>query len=140
MGYYGAPLMTAEVVKDGWLNTGDFARIDKEGRIAICGRSKDLIIHKGFNIYPQEIENVLMQHPAVFKAAIVGKHEDESGEIPIAYVAVREKGFDGENVLRNFCRQNLAAYKIPRKFIFLEDLPMNATGKVDKKKLHNFLQ
>lgn len=136
LGYYHAPEITAQVLVDGWLNTGDLASIDKEGRIAIRGRSKDLIIHKGFNIYPQEVENVLLKHPHVFKAAVVGKTEEMSGQIPVAYVAVR--GGSAESVekgLKKLCNEHLAAYKVPRQIICLEDLPMNATGKVDKKQL-----
>ncbi len=136
LGYYHAPEVTAQVLVDGWLNTGDLASVDKEGRIAIRGRSKDLIIHKGFNIYPQEVENVLLKHPLVFKAAVIGKTEEMSGEIPVAYVAVRSQDLESvEKGLKKLCNEHLAAYKIPRQIICLEDLPMNATGKVDKKQL-----
>lgn len=138
LGYYNAPDATAQVLQDGWLNTGDLAVIDSEGILAITGRSKDLIIHKGFNIYPQEIENILMLHPVVFKVAVVGRDEASSGQIPVAYVAVRAFDKDLENSLRELCTNNLAGYKVPRKIICLEDLPMNATGKVDKKQLVKF--
>lgn len=136
LGYYNSPEATAQILVDGWLNTGDLASFDAEGRIAIRGRSKDLIIHKGFNIYPQEVENVLLKHPYVFKAAVVGKNEEMSGQVPVAYVAVR--GSDAKQVeegLRKLCNEHLATYKVPRQIICLEDLPMNATGKVDKKQL-----
>lgn len=135
MGYYKSPEATALVLQDEWLNTGDLASYDKAGNIAITGRIKDIIIHKGFNIYPAEIENVLLKHPTVFKAAVVGLEEDASGQIPVAYVAVKDRTSDLENALRELCLHNLAAYKVPRKFICLDDLPMNATGKVDKKQL-----
>lgn len=135
MGYYKAPDATACVLVDGWLNTGDMARKDELGNLAISGRSKDIIIHKGFNIYPAEIENVLMKHPSVFKAAVIGQDEEMSGQVAIAFLAVKKIDTDLEKNLRDLCAHNLAAYKIPRKFICLEDLPMNATGKVDKKKL-----
>lgn len=136
LGYYHAPEATAKILVDGWLNTGDLASIDAEGRIMIKGRSKDLIIHKGFNIYPQEVENVLLKHPHVFKAAVVGKAEEMSGEIPVAYVAIRnQEGKSVEEGLRKLCNEHLAAYKVPRQIICLEDLPMNATGKIDKKRL-----
>jgi len=133
-GYYNDPVLTASVVHDGWLNTGDLARIERDGNIMIVGRSKDLIINKGFNIYPQEVENVLLRHPAVIKAAVVAQEED-GGQVPVAYVAVRE----GVKVLpaeiTAFCRDNLAAYKVPRVVTCLADLPMTATGKVDKKNI-----
>ncbi len=138
LGYYHAPEATQAVLQDGWLNTGDLAVIKNNGMLAITGRSKDLIIHKGFNIYPQEIENVLMLHPAVFKAAVIGRHEVASGQIPVAYVAVKESSGnkrDVEKNLRVLCSNNLAAYKVPRKFVCVDDLPMSATGKVDKKQL-----
>jgi len=135
LGYYNASEATAKVLKDGWLNTGDLASIGKDGNLAIRGRSKDLIIHKGFNIYPQEVENVLMSHPAVFKAAVVGHDEAVSGQVPIAFVAARGELDHVEKTLRALCSNNLASYKIPRRFICLDDLPMSPTGKVDKKKL-----
>lgn len=135
LGYYKVPEETARVLKDGWLNTGDLASIDKEGHLAIQGRSKDLIIHKGFNIYPQEVENVLMSHPAVFKAAVIGRKESVVGQVPVAYIATREDKAHVESALRTLCASNLASYKVPRKFICVDDLPMSPTGKVDKKQL-----
>lgn len=135
MGYYNAAKATDDILKDGWLNTGDLARIDAAGNLAIEGRIKDVIIHKGFNIYPAEVENVLLKYPSVIKAAVVGLSEPAAGQVPVAFVAVRriEKGL--EEKLRKLCAHNLAAYKVPRKIVCLDDLPLNATGKVDKKKL-----
>jgi long-chain acyl-CoA synthetase len=133
-GYYNEPVMTAQVIQNGWLNTGDLATIDAEGCIAIVGRSKDLIINKGFNIYPQEVENVLLRHPAIYKAAVIGKEED-GGEVPVAYVALREGTKVIPAEVTAFCRENLASYKVPRVVTCLPDLPMTATGKVDKKVL-----
>ena len=135
LGYYNSPEATAKVLQDGWLNTGDLAVVDKDGEIAITGRSKDLIIHKGFNIYPAEVENILMLHPSVYKAAVIGREESVAGQIPVAYVAVKSFDLNLEKSLKQLCAGNLASYKVPRKFICLEDLPMNATGKVDKKQL-----
>ena len=138
MGYYKAPAATEKVLKDGWLNTGDLGYINEQGYLAISGRSKDLIIHKGFNIYPQEIENVLLSHPAVYQAAVIGREDSSSGQIPVAFVAFKGKNEKLESLLRELCAANLASYKIPRKFICLEKLPMNATGKIDKKQLQQF--
>jgi len=135
MGYYKSPEATALILRDGWLNTGDLASLDQFGNLAITGRIKDVIIHKGFNIYPAEIENILLMHPVVFKAAVIGHAEEASGQVPVAYVAVKNRTPDLEKALRDLCNSNLASYKIPRKFICLDDLPMNATGKVDKKQL-----
>ena len=135
LGYYKSKDATDLILKDGWLNTGDLSTMDSMGNLIVQGRSKDLIIRNGINIYPQEVENVLMRHPEVFKVAVIGRDEAVSGQVPIAFVAVRspEKGFEAK--LRFLCASNLASYKIPRKFICMEDLPMNSTGKIDKKRL-----
>ena len=135
MGYYNAPEATRDILKDGWLNTGDFATFDSDGRLVIVGRFKDLIIHKGFNIYPQEIENVLMSYPGMMKVAVVGVVDEQTGEIPVAYVVVKDPTADLEQQLKNLCTTNLAGYKVPRNFYLREDLPMTPLGKVDKKKL-----
>lgn len=135
LGYYKSPATTEKVLVNKWLNTGDLGLVDNRGYLAISGRVKDIIIHKGFNIYPAEIENVLLRHPDVFKAAVVGKEDSDSGQIPVAFVAVKTKNTGIETALRSLCSSNLAAYKVPRKFVCVEDLPMNSTGKVDKKQL-----
>jgi len=135
MGYYHAPESTAAILQDGWLNTGDLASVDLHSNLAIRGRTKDIIIHKGFNIYPAEVENILMMHPAVFKAAVVGQDEDMGGQVPVAFVAIKQDAENVEEALRNLCIRNLAAYKVPRRIVCLNDLPMNATGKIDKKRL-----
>ena len=139
MGYYKAPEATEKTLKNGWLNTGDLATLSPKGILAITGRSKDLIIHKGFNIYPAEIENVLMQHPAVFRAAVIGQDDTAAGQVPVAFIATKFNYSSLEANLRNWCANNLASYKIPRKFICMEELPMNNTGKIDKKILRNHL-
>jgi long-chain acyl-CoA synthetase len=136
LGYYKSPKETEKVLCKGWLNTGDVASLDSNGVLAIRGRSKDLIIHKGFNIYPQEVENVLMSHPSVFKAAVLGRKESVVGQVPIAFVATKDAKEGLEKDLRRLCANNLASYKIPRKIICLDDLPMGSTGKVDKKQLN----
>lgn len=135
MGYYNAPEKTEEVLKDGWFCTGDSAKLDDNGKLLICGRDKDLIIHKGLNIYPQEIENIILGHMAVMFAGVIGKQDEMHGEISIAFVQLQpgksSKGMD--KVLRELCKKNLATYKIPRQFIFVTDMPLTATKKVDKK-------
>ncbi len=136
MGYYNAPEMTNEVLKDGWFATGDLGYLDTKGRIVITGRSKDLIINKGFNIYPQEVENVIMGHPNVIRAAVIGIPDEAGGEIAVAYVQVREKNENMDRELKALCMRDLAPYKVPRTFICdTRDLPTTATGKVDKKKI-----
>jgi long-chain acyl-CoA synthetase len=135
LGYYNAPEATAKVLVDGWFNTGDLARIDATGKIVICGREKDLIANKGRKIYPQEVENILMAHPYVMMAAVIGVPDETEGEYPIAYVTLKEPLPDAEKVLIAFCKQHLAVYKIPRQFMIVDQLPLTATGKVDKKEL-----
>ena len=135
LGYYKSPESTGKTLKNGWLNTGDIGMIATDGTLAVCGRTKDVIIHKGFNIYPAEIENILLRHPSVIKAAVIGKEDTDTGQIPVAFVAVKAGDNSIEPSLRGLCTSNLAAYKVPKKIIFLEDLPMNSTGKVDKKQL-----
>lgn len=133
LGYYNAQEATDKVLKDGWLNTGDLAYLDSKGRIVITGREKDLIIHKGFNIYPQEIENVILLHQNVIRAAVVGV-QDGDGEVPVAFVQIRTADNAIEKDLKKLCVQHLAGYKIPRQFYCdTKELPATATGKIDKK-------
>jgi len=135
LGYYNSPTETNRILKDGWLNTGDLAKFDKFGNLEIIGRTKDLIIHKGFNIYPQEVENVLLTHPAISKVAVVGRDDTTTGQVPVAFIAIKPGNDEAKLKLKEYCGSYLAAYKVPRKFIYLDDLPMGSTGKVDKKKL-----
>jgi long-chain acyl-CoA synthetase len=135
LGYYNAQESTDKVLKDGWFNTGDLAYLDSKGRIVITGREKDLIIHKGFNIYPQEIENVILLHANVIRAAVVGVH-DGDGEVPVAFVQLRSADSAIEKDLKKLCTQHLASYKVPRQFYCdTKELPVTATGKIDKKVL-----
>lgn len=134
LGYYRAPEATAQVLQDGWFNTGDLAYIDTRGKIVICGREKDLIAHKGIKIYPQEIENLLMAHPQVTMAAVIGV-KDSLEEYPVAYVVLKEPLANATNILHIYCTHHVAAYKVPRQFIIVENLPLTPTGKIDKKEL-----
>ena len=133
LGYYNAPEATAKVLENGWFNTGDLARFDEHGKLVICGREKDLIAHKGIKIYPQELENILMAHPQVMMAAVIGVKNDLE-EFPVAYIVLKEPLADASATLHTYCAQHLAAYKIPRQFIIVEALPLTPTGKIDKKR------
>lgn len=140
LGYYNEPEKTSEVLKDGWFDTGDLAYINRLGKLVISGRMKDLIIHKGINIYPQEIENVMLSHANVLRAAVVGKKDESSGEVPVAFVQLREENDATEKELQELCKKNLAPYKVPRSFTCsIEELPLTATSKVDKKQLRKKL-
>lgn len=136
LGYYNEPQKTAEVIKNGWLDTGDLGYFGPSGKLVITGRLKDVIAHKGFKIYPQEIENVILMHPLVLAAAVVGEVDEQVGETPVAYVQVKGQEPDIERQLRELCERNLAPYKVPRKFVCSSKaLPTTATGKIDKKVL-----
>ena len=134
LGYYNAPEATDKVLKDGWFDTGDLGYINERGKLIITGREKDLIIHKGFNIYPQEIENVLLSHPEVIRAAVIGKPDEATGEVPIAIIQIRKEYPKLDKELRALCKEKLAIYKIPREFISTtKEPPLTATGKINKK-------
>ncbi|MEV0583193.1 long-chain fatty acid--CoA ligase [Nonomuraea sp. NPDC050310] len=134
-GYYGRPEETAEVLRDGWFRTGDIATRDADGYYAIYDRSKDMIIRGGFNIYPREIEEVLMAHPAVSLVAVVGVPNASHGEEVKAYVIRAAGATESEEDLITWCRENMAAYKYPRIIEFRDTLPMTATGKILKREL-----
>lgn len=142
-GYYKNPERTAEVFyEDGWLRTGDLATIDEEGYMRIVGRAKDLIVCGGENIYPREIEEVLLRYPGVIEAAVVGKPHPLRDEVPYAFVVVDETVKDRitDSQLRKHCRVNLGDFKIPVGFQFLEELPKTATRKIQKEKLKRLLE
>jgi long-chain acyl-CoA synthetase len=134
-GYYNRPDATQEAIRDGWFRTGDLARKDEDGFYYIVDRSKDMIIRGGFNVYPREIEEVLMQHPAVSLAAVIGVPHDSHGE-EIKAVVIRNEGETlTEEELVAWSKEQLAAYKYPRIVEFVGDLPMTSTGKILKREL-----
>ena len=136
LGYWNNPTATESTLIDGWLKTGDLGRIDSNGYIMLEGRSKDLIISGGSNIYPREVEDVLLQCPNVFEASVVGKIDPEWGEIVVAFIVGTEITFDD---LDSFCIEKISRFKRPREYIFLDSLPKNNYGKVLKKELRNLL-
>jgi long-chain acyl-CoA synthetase len=134
MGYWKRPTATDETIINGWLRTGDLGKIDDEGYIYIVDRKKDLIISKGINIYPREIEEVLYLHPSIKAAAVIGIKDEHTGEIPIAYVELDlEADIVSEAEIKVYLKQHLANFKIPKYVYFLEELPKTATGKVLKR-------
>lgn len=132
-GYYNMPEETKEALRNGWLHTGDMGRFDEDGYLYIVERKKDLIIRGGFNIYPRDIEEVLTAHPSVIEAAVVGVPSERMGEEVKAYVVVRVP-VEAE-ILMAYCREKLANYKTPSTIEFVNALPRNAIGKIDKKEL-----
>ncbi|TDC08923.1 long-chain fatty acid--CoA ligase [Nonomuraea longispora] len=134
-GYYGRPEASAEVMRDGWFRTGDIATRDADGYYSIIDRSKDMIIRGGFNVYPRELEEVLITHEAVSLAAVVGVAHDSHGEEIKAYVIRTPGATITEDELIAWCKENMAAYKYPRIIEFRDSLPMTATGKILKREL-----
>jgi long-chain acyl-CoA synthetase len=135
-GYWRNPEATAATFVDGWLRTGDIARLDEEGFCYILDRAKDMLIRGGENIYCVEVENALYEHPAVIDAAIVGIPHRSLGEEPGAVVTLKSGMTAGEAELRAFVAARLAAFKVPVKIVFSSEmLPRNATGKILKNEL-----
>jgi fatty-acyl-CoA synthase len=132
-GYWRNPEATKETIRDGWLHTGDIAVRDEDGCYSILGRSKEMFISGGENVYPAEIESVLMAHPKVLDAAVVGVPHETWGEVGRAFLVVDE-GYS-EDGLRAFLDERLARYKLPRSIVLLDALPLTAIGKIDKKLL-----
>jgi acyl-CoA synthetase (AMP-forming)/AMP-acid ligase II len=133
-GYWRAPEQSREALgADGWLRTGDLARVDREGYIFIVDRKKEMLVSGGFNVYPSEVESVLAQHPAVYEVCVVGVPDDHWGETVKAVVVLREgaKSTDGE--IMDFCRGRLADFKRPRSVDFVPQLPKNGNGKLSRK-------
>jgi acyl-CoA synthetase (AMP-forming)/AMP-acid ligase II len=130
-GYLGDPAATAEAVDaEGWLHTGDLGALDPDGHLRITGRKKDLFIVGGFNAYPAEIEGFLLGHPAVAQAAVIGVPDERLGQVGKAFVVLREP-VSAEQLIA-WSRERIAGYKVPRYVQFLDELPLNATGKVAK--------
>ncbi len=134
-GYHNRPAATAEVMHDGWFRSGDLGRRDEEGYYYIVDRAKDMIIRGGFNVYPREIEEVLLTHPAVSLVAVVGVPDESHGEEIKAYIIKAPAASATEDELVAWCKENMAAYKYPRMIEFRDSLPMTATGKILKREL-----
>ncbi len=133
-GYWNKEAATREVLsEDGWYRTGDLARMDEDGYLYIVGRSKEMIITGGFNIYPRELEEVLYQHPDIHEAAAIGIPDKIKGELACAFIVLHEGRKMEEEDLRFFCKERLANYKVPRTYRFVESLPKTGTGKISKK-------
>ncbi|MBW1853228.1 MAG: long-chain fatty acid--CoA ligase, partial [Deltaproteobacteria bacterium] len=129
-GYWNMPSETALTLKDGWLHTGDIARMDEDGYFYIIDRKKDMIISEGFNIYPNEIDELILTHPKVLDAAAVGVPDRLRGEKVILYVVLKEgESALGEEII-GFCKERLAKYKVPKKVEFRKELPKTPVGKV----------
>lgn len=134
-GYLNDPPLTAHALRGGWFHTGDIGEIDHDGYLSLVDRKKDLVIRGGTNVYPREVEEVLMTHPAVALCAVVGVPDERLGEEVKAFVVTREGAALTEPELIAWCRDQMAAYKYPRRVEFRDSLPLSATGKVLKRQL-----
>jgi acyl-CoA synthetase (AMP-forming)/AMP-acid ligase II len=134
-GYWRNPEATADTIKNGWLHTGDMGYMDEGGYLFIMDRSKDMIISGGENIYPREIEEVLVKHPAVREVAVIGVPDPRWGEAVKAVVSCAEGKSTTEDELIAFCKDNIASYKKPKSVDFVDELPKNNYGKILKREL-----
>jgi len=134
-GYLNRPEETADMVRDGWLHTGDLAVADEDGYLRIVGRLKDLIIAGGYNIFPDEIDRVLAEHPAVLEACTIGIPDEKRGETVKSFLVLNKGGSVSEAELAEFCRERLAAYKVPKFWEFRDELPKSAMMKLLRREL-----
>jgi len=136
-GYWNKPEETAQVLRDGWLYTGDVAKKDADGYFYIVDRKKDLIIAGGFNIYPREVEEVLFECPRIQEAAVVGVPDPYRGETVKAFVVLKKGVTATAEEIIAFCRERLAAYKVPRQVVFRDSLPKSGVGKYLRRELRD---
>jgi long-chain acyl-CoA synthetase len=134
-GYWRSPDVTAEALEDGWLRTGDLGYQDDEGYLFIVDRKKDLIIRGGFNVYPRDVEDALLEHPAVESAGVVGREDEVHGEEVVAFVALRPGAEVAPAELVDWGRARIGGYRYPREVHIVEAIPLTAVGKVDRKVL-----
>ena len=134
-GYWQLPEATAEALKDGWVYTGDIGYRDSKGFLFLVDRKKDMIISGAFNIYPAEIERILIRHPAVQEVAVIGVPDDQWGEAVKAIVVLKPGAKATQQELLDFCKQNGVGFRTPKTVDFINEIPRNPYGKVDKKSL-----
>lgn len=139
-GYWNNASATQETIRDGWLWTGDMGRMDEDGYVTMVDRSKDMIISGGSNIYPREVEEVLLEHPAIAETAVVGRHHDDWGEEVVAFVVLEPEGSADAADLDRHCLDRIARFKRPKAYEFVPELPKNNYGKVLKTELRARLQ
>jgi len=136
VGYWNKPEETLKDLKDGWLFSGDLGWEDEDGYFYITDRKKDMIIYKGYNVYPREIEEVILEHPGVQQCAVVGKPDmEKTGELPVAFVELKKGTWASRDEILEHINSKIAHYKKVRDVVFLETIPVSAAGKVLKRKL-----
>lgn len=139
-GYWNKPQETAGVLRDGWLYTGDIGRFDEDGYLYIVDRKKDMLIYKGYNVYPRDLEEVINEHPAVAQSAVVGKYDERAGDIPVAFVELVPGGEVSEQDLLDYANSKLAAYKKLKVLRIVETLPASGAGKILRRELRDQAQ
>ncbi len=139
-GYWNKPEETALVLKNGWLKSGDLGKFDEDGYLYIVDRKKDMLIYKGYNVYPRDLEEVINEHPAVAQSAVVGKKDDRYGDVPIAFVELVSGASVTESELLDYANARLAKYKKIRVLKIVEQLPASAAGKVLRRELRDLAQ
>jgi long-chain acyl-CoA synthetase len=136
-GYWNRPDETANSIEDGWMHTGDLARVDEDGFTFIVGRKKDMILAGGYNVYPDEVDNVIFAHPAVLEVATIGVPDERCGEAVKTFVVLKPGASLTEEELKTFCKKELAAYKVPKMVEFLPELPKSSMMKILRRELRD---
>lgn len=139
-GYWNSPETTAATVRDGWLHTGDLGRLDEDGYLYVVDRKKDLIIRNGFNVFPRDVEDALLEHPAVALAGVVGRRDAEVGEEVVAFVSLAPGEAATPDELVTFAKERLGPYRYPREVRVLEQVPLTPVLKIDRKALRTLLE
>jgi fatty-acyl-CoA synthase len=138
--YWGNEAATRDALREGWYHTGDIGTRDTDGHFFIHDRKKNMIISGGENIYPAEVERVLLEHPAIAEAAVVGRTDPRWQEVPVAYVVCRSGMHVDATAIESFVLGQLARYKVPREYRFIDSLPRNAMGKVQHFRLKEIVE
>jgi long-chain acyl-CoA synthetase len=139
-GYWHSPEATSEALRDGWLHTGDLGYQDEQGYLFIVDRKKDLIIRGGFNVYPRDVEDILLEHPAIERAGVIGRPDEKSGEEVVAFVSLRPEAQATGEELVQWSRERIGGYKYPREVHIVGEVPLTGVGKVDRKALRRILR
>ncbi|MFQ6087980.1 MAG: long-chain fatty acid--CoA ligase, partial [Candidatus Methanofastidiosia archaeon] len=126
---------TAKAIRDGWMYTGDIAKMDEDGFFFIVDRKKDMIISSGYNVYPRDVEEVLYEHPKVMEASVIGVPDEKRGETVKAFIVLKEGETATQEEIIEFCKKNLAAYKVPTMVEFKKELPKTMVGKILRREL-----
>lgn len=138
-GYHNRPDATAETLRNGWLHTGDIGSIDEDGYLSIVDRAKDMLLYKGYNVYPRELEEILHSHPDIAGAAVVGRKDEEVGELPVAFVKLRDGIVATPQAIQEFVNERVVPYKKLREVHLVDEIPVSAAGKVLRRELRESL-